>query len=212
MASNKKTFIQILWTCGALLVGFPAAAQDTARGEVLYTYCTQCHGEDGAGDVSTGVPNIGGLSAWYVEGQVNKFRDGRRGAHPDDRLGLRMRPMSRSLDSDEDVAAVAAYVASMPVNKPPATIEGDATKGAGTYALCGTCHGANGEGNQAMNGPSLNIAADWYLYTQLANFKSGVRGAAAQDAEGAVMAGMSNVLADDQAIKDVIAHIQTLAQ
>jgi hypothetical protein len=48
--------------------------------------------------------------------------------------------------------------------------------------------------------------------TQLKNFKSGVRGTNPQDITGAQMRPMSMILADEQAMKDVIAYIQTLSK
>jgi cytochrome c553 len=61
-----------------------------------------------------------------------------------------------------------------------------------------------------MGAPPLVTASDWYLLTQLKNFKHGVRGAnAAADVSGAMMMPMAAPL-DEQAMKDVIAYIQTL--
>jgi cytochrome c oxidase subunit 2 len=57
----------------------------------------------------------------------------------------------------------------------------------------------------------MNHSSDWYLYSSLKGFKAGIRGSDPRDATGAAMRGMSMLLADDQAIKDVIAHIMTLS-
>jgi hypothetical protein len=48
------------------------------------------------------------------------------------------------------------------------------------------------------------------MLTQLQNFKARVRGGNPQDVQGALMYAMSNTLVDEQAMKDVIAYIQTL--
>jgi cytochrome c oxidase subunit 2 len=187
------------------------AAEGSSAGQVAFSACVACHKADGSGNEELGAPRIAGLQAWYVKEQLSKFRDGRRGAHPDDAPGLRMRPMSRALSGDAEVDAVSDYVASLPKAKPSATLTGgDAAKGAATYAICTACHGPDGAGNEALGSPSLTAANDWYLQTQLNNFKSGLRGATVGDLRGAQMAPMAMTLADDQAILDVLAHIHTL--
>ena len=79
------------------------------------------------------------------------------------------------------------------------------------FAPCTACHGAR-NGWQQLNAPPINHASDWYLLTQLKNFKAGVRGAKPSDATGALMRPMAALLPDEQAMKDVVAHIMTLAK
>lgn len=179
--------------------------------------CAPCHGATGVGLEEIAAPNIAGLPQWYVEAQVLKFRDGTRGAHFDDIAGLRMRPMSRTLTGEHEVTAVSAYVASLPVVQPPLSagfgdpsIVGDAELGKVYYATCAACHGADAKGNQTLNAPPLDHANDWYMLTQLQHFKAGIRGAEPRDVTGAQMRPMSMMLADEKAMKDVIAYIQTL--
>jgi len=188
-----------------------SAAEANEPGQIAFSACVACHGADGAGNEALKAPRIAGLQAWYVREQLHKFRDGRRGAHPDDAPGLRMRPMSRALSSEAEVEAVAAYIESLPKAKPQATLTGgDAAKGAALYAICTACHGADGAGNVALGSPSLTGADDWYLMTQIKNFQGKVRGAAKGDLRGSQMAPMAMTLANEQAILDVLAHIQTL--
>ena len=52
--------------------------------------------------------------------------------------------------------------------------------------------------------------SDWYMATQLKNFRHGVRGAHPQDMYGAQMALMAAILADDEAISDIVAYINSL--
>ena len=52
--------------------------------------------------------------------------------------------------------------------------------------------------------------SDWYLARQLQNFKDGVRGAHSSDFYGFQMGLMATTLHDEQAIKDIIAYINTL--
>ncbi len=204
--------LSIAMAVGAVLGGVASAAvADEARGRALFGQCAQCHGPEGAGSKMASAPAIAGLEGWYIEQQLKKFRSGVRGAHPDDVAGLRMYPMALWLKSDDDLVAVAGYVASLPDPTPKSTLAGgDAQRGKALYATCAACHGAQGEGNQAVNGPALVATNDWYLETQLRKYKSGVRGGNPQDQLGALMRSMAGTLPDDQAIADVIAYIETL--
>jgi cytochrome c553 len=192
----------------------PAQAQNAERGQELFQLCATCHGTQGEGNEMYLAPAIGGMPLWYLEGQLSKFREGGRGTHFDDIQGMRMRPMALSLRSEhgDDLKDVAAYVAALPIVKPAPTLSGgDATRGATHYLVCQACHGAAGEGVQATNGPPLANQSDWYLLSSLQRFKSGVRGSNPADANGAVMRGMAAILQDEQAMKDVIAHVTSLA-
>jgi cytochrome c oxidase subunit 2 len=151
------------------------------------------------------------MDAWYVEGQLKKFKAGIRGAHPDDTTGMRMRPMSLTLKTDADIAAVAAYVASMPLVDPGPTLSGgDAERGKAIYGPCTACHGPGGQGNPQLNGPPLNHISDWYAVAQLHKFKAGIRGSNPKDQTGAMMAAMAGTLPNEQAMLDVVAYIMTM--
>jgi len=208
----KRVLQILLFTlCATLVVGCGKKPQvGLERGEHLFQTCVPCHGPDGGGDQSLGAPAIAGMSAWYLEAQLVKFRDGVRGDHPDDDEGLRMRPMARTLSDEGDVESVVAFVSALPPVVPDRTLGGDATAGATSYALCSTCHGADGAGMENMNAPSLTDKDDWYLATQIGKFKRGVRGADPEDTTGAQMRGMAATLVDDKAVADVLAHIATL--
>jgi cytochrome c oxidase subunit 2 len=124
---------------------------------------------------------------------------------------MRMRPMARWLKTPEDVDAVASYVSSLPPVPFVITLEGgDAARGAALYATCSGCHGLKGEGVEPVGAPSLRHTSDWYQLTQIKNYKQGIRGSDPRDVGGAAMRGMSMLLADEQAIKDVLAYIATL--
>lgn len=76
--------------------------------------------------------------------------------------------------------------------------------------VCVACHGANGEGNQALNAPANAGQADWYVIRQLKNYKEGVRGTHEKDTYGAQMRPMALTLADDAAIENVAAYLASL--
>ncbi len=208
---KRRQTLLALVLFGALLSSAPRA-QDLARGEQLFAMCAHCHGDQGQGRPLALAPSIGGLEKWYVVKQLQNFKDGVRALHFDDLAGMRMRPMARWLKTPEDLGAVATYVAALP----PVPIEltlvgGDPTRGAALYATCAGCHGMKGEGVEAVGAPSLSHTSDWYQRTQIKNYQQGIRGSDPRDVGGAAMRGMSMLLADDQAIKDVLAHIATLS-
>ena len=198
--------------CLLAVVPLSAAAEGgNARGKALFALCAQCHGADAGGNEAIMAPAIAGMTPWYLEAQLKKFRNGMRGAHPDDVGGMRMRPMSLALSGDEDVAAVAAYVASLPPALPkPVLVGGDPQRGQAIFTPCTACHGPDASGNQVFLAPPIKLSSDWYLFKQLHNFRAAIRGANPADAQGAMMRGMAATLADDQAMKDVIAYIMTL--
>jgi cytochrome c oxidase subunit II len=87
---------------------------------------------------------------------------------------------------------------------------GDPLAGEALYAVCASCHGSNGQGNQTMNAPRLAGQEGWYLRRQLDYYQSGVRGTHEDDVLGQQMAAMAAMLTSDKAIRDVAAYIQTL--
>jgi cytochrome c oxidase subunit 2 len=199
----------------------PVPVDSAARGEVLFSRCAFCHMADGAGNPELMAPTIAGMEEWYVEEQLNAFRNGARGAHFEDFPGMRMRPIAMTLRSEKDVADVATFVASMTPVKPAATLHGgDAKAGAAKYGICVQCHGPDGKGyagtqntmGQVKQIPGLAGQSDWYLQTQIQNFKSKIRGTnAAPGSDKFMMANVwVNTMASEQDVLDVLAHIQTL--
>lgn len=77
----------------------------------------------------------------------------------------------------------------------------------GAYKTCAACHGANGEGNRAMNAPALVNLEGWYLKRQLVNFQSGIRGKHPKDTWGMQMASQASLLKGDAGIDGVVAQI-----
>lgn len=204
-----------LWAAAVVLMfgcTSPEGAKQPATGQQLYAACSTCHGIKAQGLAHLGAPSIAGLPAWYLEAQLHKFRTGIRGAHPDDMEGLRMRPMSRLLQDEGQVAAVSSYISSLPLQPQPRTLPGDATQGAAQYVVCLACHGPTGAGNKDLKAPPIAGQFDWYLIAQLKKFRAGMRGTDPRDISGATMRPMSMTLADDQAMQNVVAHIATLTR
>lgn len=187
--------------------------QGMARGEQIYDTCVPCHGNDGGGNQDLAAPAIAGMPQWYLEEQLTKFMAGTRGAHPDDSEGHRMRPMARTLYRDGDVPSVAEYVSKLASVAPDQVIEGgDAAAGEPKFALCIACHGQQGEGNEILHAPALVALDDWYAFTQIKKFQSGMRGDADGDIYGAQMRPMAMTLRSDQEIRDLLAYVRTLSR
>ncbi len=197
---------------GAALVlcGTVVSAQDMSRGEDGYKLCASCHGFRGEGNQLVNAPKLAGQEDWYLDRQIKNFRDGIRGGVTDDTHGQAMATMTKGLSSDADIANIVAHIGTFPAGEVRSTVDGDASKGESLYTTCIACHGAMGEGNATLNAPALAGMDDWYQLAQLMKFKSGKRGAASGDTYGAQMAPMAGVLGDEQAMKDVIAYINSL--
>lgn len=203
----------------AWLSSYPTFAQTSAQatghaaaGKPLYAVCGSCHGVQGEGNLALNAPKLTGLGDWYLKRQLKYYKQGARGTHDKDVFGKTMAPMAATLADDAAIANVIAYIKTLPDNPPPATVTGDAKNGQKPYVTCGACHGADGRGNQAMNAPRLAGMSDWYMVTQLKNYKQGIRGAHPKDMYGHQMALMAAILADDQAIDDVVAYTNYLVK
>ncbi|MGY8783914.1 MAG: c-type cytochrome [Pseudomonadales bacterium] len=182
-------------------VGVAAAMDDR--------YCTTCHGVEGIGNIAIEAPRLAGMEAWYLKRQLENFRAGIRGTHEEDVQGIAMRPMAAKL-SDESIADIVDWVGDWEYVPAEATVEGNVRQGRTAFQACAACHGANAQGNEALGAPALAGQNDWYLLTQLRNFRAGFRGSHQEDTFGSQMVTMSKTLTDDQAVIDVVSYINTL--
>ncbi|MBF0240763.1 MAG: c-type cytochrome, partial [SAR324 cluster bacterium] len=83
---------------------------DIAGGKAKFALCAGCHGPNGEGNQAVNAPRLTGQHDWYVVRQLQNFRAGIRGAHPQDSTGAQMRPMSQALASEQELINVASYV------------------------------------------------------------------------------------------------------
>lgn len=217
-AMRGRIVVDELATWQAWLERQPTYAQgrarptaDVAAGKPLYATCAACHGASGEGNVALNAPKLSGQGAWYLERQLHQFKQGARGTHEKDTFGKMMAPMAATLADDAAIANVVAYIASLPDTPAPATIKGNIDNGRQRYVTCAACHGADGRGIAATNAPRLRGISDWYMATQLKNFRDGIRGSHPQDIHGGQMALVAGMLSDDAAIGDVLAYLNSLA-
>jgi len=187
-----------------------ARAADAAAGKAAYSVCATCHAPNGGGNQSLNAPRIAGQYDWYLKRQLQAFKDGVRGAAAGDIYGAQMRPMAMTLANDFAIDNVVAYIGTLTAPAPAATVQGDAAAGKQLYATCAACHGPKAEGNVALNSPRLTDQDDWYLVRALQDFKKGIRGSNPKDTYGAQMKPMAAMLANDQAINNVVVYIRSL--
>jgi cytochrome c oxidase subunit 2 len=184
----------------------------SASGKELYSACVACHGVNGEGNKALSAPSLTNQQSWYLERQLLGFRSGLRGSHPDDAFGAQMQAIAKTLPNDAAVKSVVAYIADFKAKVAPASLEGNAKRGADYYSnLCGACHGPAAEGNEKLQAPALAGVDDWYLLQQFDHFSKGIRGSDESDRYGYQMYMMGKTLPDADVAKDVVVYIQSLA-
>ena len=191
------------------LLLFAAGVTRAAPGEDIYYACSMCHGTVGEGSEARDAPPLAGMPEWYLEAQLQAFRDGRRGGDTDTMTGRQMALFAQALPSEAALQEVAGYAAALP----RAQGAGGAATGqppAG-FAACASCHGLQGEGNQALGAPPIAGQPRWYLTKQLMAFRDGHRGLQPDDTPGLQMrAAMASLPQDDEAFQQLVAFISAL--
>ena len=85
-------------------------AGDVRAGADEYRVCAYCHGKDGAGVQALNAPRLAGMSDWYIERQLQNFRNNVRGAHPQDYYGFQMGLMGQSIYDEQAMTDLVAYI------------------------------------------------------------------------------------------------------
>ena len=190
-----------------------SAEGDIEAGKAAFVTCVACHGANAEGNVALKAPRLTHLDTVYIIAQLNKFRTGVRGGAEASSSAQQMAGMAATLTSEQSVMEVATYIGTLAAARASATLEGDAAVGADYYnQLCGACHGASGQGNVALNSPTLAGADDWYLFEQIQAFRAGTRGAHPDDRTGKQMRAMAGLLPDDKTVRDVVVFLRSVGQ
>lgn len=182
---------------------------NVAAGKALYQACVACHGSEGEGRRELNAPKISGQEDWYIRRQLTYFKHGVRGADTRDTFGQQMAPMAAVLADETAMENIAAYIQTLPDKPAPHTVAGNIKRGKRLYTTCGKCHGKQAEGRWAVNAPRIAGMSDWYLVTQLKNFKHGIRGAHPKDTTGRQMESMVLSI-NEEKMNDIVAYINTL--
>ncbi len=150
-----------------------AGKPDASHGAQLFEKCAACHGPDGGGEVNGSVPRIAGQHYRVLATQLVDFRHGKR-------WDFRMEGVATSHDvipELQDVTDIAWYASTL--ERDGARGLGDGhhlEKGAAIYgAKCASCHGLQGEGNDAKGIPVLSGQHAAYLARQIYDAVDGRR-------------------------------------
>ncbi len=199
------------------LNGYPTFAQtsmqaagDASAGASLFSVCSACHGPQAEGNPAMHAPKLAGQADWYLIRQLKHFKNGERGASDKDVFGHTMAPMAATLADDAAIRNVVAYIETLPDQPAPPTLHADLQHGRELYGNCAVCHGANGRGIRSTNAPRLAGMSDWYLLTQLDNFKQGIRGRHPDDLYGMQMSSMAAILTGAHEADDLAEYVNSL--
>ncbi len=170
---KASQFVAVLLALSGLLA-FTANADDPQPGKSISAVCASCHGVDG-NSTNAAWPSLAGQHSSYIYKQLNDFKQGRR----EDAV---MAGMVANL-SDQDMQDLAAYYESHQAKA--VAFDGELVGlGENIYrggitetsvAACMGCHSPSGKGNGPAGWPSLKGQHPEYIYTQLNNFKKGLR-------------------------------------
>lgn len=139
---------------------------------IVNQVCSGCHGPDGV-STTPNFPRIGGQLQEYLAVQTWLFKEGIRPSPV-------MAPVASQL-SDQDIADVAAYLASVTPSGAPFAVDDQAAAERGATVFhqgnvesgviaCAICHGRNGEGLPAAGVPRIAGQSPTYLTSVLNEF------------------------------------------
>ncbi len=156
-------------------------AADATNGEALSQTCLGCHGAPGLRNPGPvyNIPMVGGQHAEYIESALKAYRSG-------DRSHGTMKAQASNL-SDENIADIAAFFSAMEGNSRPSHVNATmANNGKGKSAVCASCHGAIGDGDNSSY-PKLAGQYESYIEQALKDYRSG-------DRKNAIMSGFAGTL------------------
>jgi cytochrome c553 len=78
------------------------------------------------------------------------------------------------------------------------------------YAACVACHGPKAIGNPSILAPAIAGLPEWYVVAQLHKYRTGIRGAHPDDAEGLRMRPMSRQMMDEGEVLAVAKYVSSL--
>jgi cytochrome c oxidase subunit II len=87
-----------------------------------------------------------------------------------------------------------------------------ATRGQQLYQTCVPCHGPDGSGNSEVGAPNIAGMQEWYVKSELEDFRAGSRGMDFSDTEGMRMRPMALSLMTDENVELVAHYVGTMPQ
>ncbi|EED30705.1 cytochrome c, class I [gamma proteobacterium NOR5-3] len=186
---------------------------ENAEGDTIaYKDCLGCHGTFGQGNSAVNAPVLASMEAWSIRNQLQAFREGWRGTHALDLMGMAMAPSAKALKPSE-LPGVIKYIAALPprtANLPDRSSPVNVQLGKTLYGPCAACHGPAADGDEEYQAPALAYQNDAYLIRQLKHFRDGVRGHHPDDRRGARMAAAAQNL-DDGEIVEIVRYLRSRA-
>ena len=192
-----------------ILPSLAQAAGDPGAGETQALVCAACHGQDGATGIDPTYPNLAGQNERYMLTQLRMIKDGTR--------NIPLMAGQLTAKSDQDLADLAAYYASLPAKVNPAQGDdesiasgemiyrgGIAAKG---VAACTACHSPRGAGNEPAGYPNISGQPSAYTVNQLTAYREGER--TTDEPYGGMMRGVAHGLTDKE-IAAVADYVQRL--
>jgi len=105
LKTNRHPLSLLVVGLSVILTFGCTAEADIQAGKTAAVQCQACHGKDGIG-ITPQTPNLAGQKELYLSNQLVAYRSGTR-------KNTMMSPLAKPL-SDEDIANLAAYFASLP--------------------------------------------------------------------------------------------------
>lgn len=153
----------------------------------LYASCASCHMADGSGRSDGLVPKLAGQREKILVHKLQKLRNGSM-------VLPVMVPFARAL-TETEMTQVARFIASIPETLPEmlpvkkVAAEGNIASKQEYVTYCAGCHGAEGQGNDALLAPKLCGQHAQYLTRRMSEIEQDLRG----DADRAMVAILNGV-------------------
>jgi len=183
--------------------GDPLKLKGNAKqGEEVYEVCSGCHLASGIGRPDGTLPVVAGQHTAVLIKQMVDIRSGHRD-------NPTMYPFAQSMTAQE-MADSAAYMHTLKLSPKNGKGSGKTVKqGKALYEKdCKSCHGANGEGNEAKFIPMLSGQHFKYMQRQLGEMRAGKRKNADKDMLKVIKAYSD---ADIEAVSDFMARLPVAA-
>lgn len=217
--------LSLVLAVGAVDASDRFADADMRNGEEINEVCAGCHGELGQGGKEGEYPRLAGLPASFIAKQLLLFRDrSRKNMAMVEYVDHRQMP-------DPDIDDISAYLATieLPSKLPPidesapgfnayerllATkrmvqiprAEGDLEVGKKRYRReCGSCHGAEGQGDEDDGVPMLAGQYTNYLWRQVDKYIAKLRIHDETEPEDELLSELSR-----DELRDIFAYLSTV--
>jgi len=110
---NVVAYIQTLSDTSPNTAAITDVQGSIISGEKLFKSCSFCHGDNAQGNYAMNAPKLVGQHDWYLKRQLQAFKTGMRGSHPNDLYGDQMSLMSKTLHSEQAINDVVSYINSL---------------------------------------------------------------------------------------------------